>query len=301
MMCSNPYKYFMELLKNNYLRTFGHGSQFTVEIDPPRDKNGNFHLLSRTLAETIQENKEGPIYVLYSGGLDSEYVLNTFLSLKINVIPVIIKLNPDYNNHDVKYAFDFCQSKKLKPLIIDVDFNNFVKSGKIVDLAERFKIGAYQLPCTFDVLEKLDGTIVMGSHGSPHLFYNKEKNKWFIDEYEPIHTVLDFFKTKKIHGCPFFLVHTAEQYLSFLLDPNMKKLVNNEFPGKLGNNSTKYLVYNNGSDFNLTNRQKYTGYENIEKSEIFNHENLKFFNDTGKQWWGIYAIEYHELIGKLLG
>jgi hypothetical protein len=299
MMISTVYKYFMDLIKNNYLRACGHGNQFTVEIDSPKINNRNFHSISRSLAEEIYENKKGKIYVLYSGGLDSEYVLNTFLVLGIDVIPVIIKLNPNYNDHDVKYAFDFCESKKLNPLIIDIDFDHFVKSGKIVDLATEFKIGAYQLPTTFSILENLDGTIVMGSHGPPHLFYNKEKNKWFVDEYEPIHTVLDFFKSKNIHGCPFFLVYTAEQYLSFLLDPNTKKLVDNQFPGKLGNNSTKYLVYNNGSGFNLTNRQKYTGYENIESSEIFNHENLKFFTETGKQWWGIYAIEYHDLINKL--
>jgi len=289
----------MELIKNNYLRCHGHGDQFKVEIDPPKIKNSNYHTLSKILAETIYENKQGKIYVLYSGGLDSEYVLSIFLALGIDVTPVIIRLNPNYNDYDVKYAFDFCESKKLSPIIVDVNFDEFVKSGRIVELATEFKIGAYQLPCTFDILEKLDGTIVMGSHGNPHMCYDPTENLWFVDEYEPIHTVLDFFKSKKIYGCPFFLAHSSEQYLSFLLDPNMQKLANNGFPGKLGNNSTKYLVYNNGSGFDLTNRQKYTGYENIEKSEIFKHPNLDFFKEAGKQWWGIYKIEYQELIKKL--
>jgi hypothetical protein len=78
----------------------------------------------------------------------------------------------------------------------------------------------------------------------------------------------------------------------------MKKLAEHGFPGKLGNNSTKYLVYNNGSGFNLTNRKKFTGYENIEQSPIFQHPNLQFFQNQGTEWWGVYAIEYFKLIKK---
>jgi len=289
----------MEFIKNNYLRSYGHGDTFTVNIDPPTIKNSNYHDLCKNLAENIYENRQGKIHILYSGGLDSEYVLSVFLSLGIDVVPVIIKLKPNYNDHDVKYAFDFCESKKLSPLILDINFDEFVKSGKIVDIANEFKIGAYQLPCTFHVLEKLDGTIVMGSHGNPHMSYDPSIGVWYVDEYEPIHTVLNFFNSKKIYGYPFFLVYSAEQYLSFLLDRNMKKLSRNGFPGKLGNNSTKYLVYNNGSGFELINRQKYTGYENIETSIIFDHPNLNFFKEDGKKWWGIYKIKYDELIQKL--
>jgi hypothetical protein len=79
----------------------------------------------------------------------------------------------------------------------------------------------------------------------------------------------------------------------------MKDLANYKFPGKLGNNSTKGLVYNNVSGFNLVARQKYTGYENIENSEIFNHPNLKIFEEFKNQWWGIYQEPYHTLISRL--
>lgn len=288
----------MEFLKDNYLRPYGTGKDFKVDIDVPKTISKNYHELSRDVAELVYVNRQGKLYLLYSGGLDSEYVLSTFLALGINVIPVIIKLNPNYNDHDVRYAFDFCESKNLKPIIVDIDFDDFVASGKILDLALEFKVGAYQLPCTFSVLEKLDGTLIMGSHGNPHMCLNEENDIWYVDEYEPIHKLLDFFKSRNLYGCPFFLVYTAEQYFSFLLDPAMKKLAEHGFRGKLGNNSTKYLVYNNGSGFNLINRKKFTGYENIEQSPIFQHPNLQFFENQGKEWWGVYAIEYFKLIKK---
>jgi hypothetical protein len=76
----------------------------------------------------------------------------------------------------------------------------------------------------------------------------------------------------------------------------MLDLANHKIPGKLGNNSTKGIVYNRVSGFDMSPRQKYTGYENIENSEIFNHPNLKIFEKFKKQWWGVYSEPYHDLI-----
>jgi len=289
----------MHFLQDNYLRTSGSGATFRAEIDLPKDKNLNFHTVSLEVAKQVYENRQGKIHIMYSGGVDSEYVLNLFLSLQIDVIPVIIKLTPYYNEHDVKYAVDFCESKKLKPVIIDLDFDHFVTSGRILDIATEFKIGAYQLPSTFHCLDNLDGTVVMGSHGPPHMMIDHSNNTWVVDEIEPLHTVLHYFKKNKIYGCPYFLVHTPEQYFSFLQHPIMKNLADHRFPGKLGNHSTKGLVYNDVSGFNLIKRQKYTGYENIENSKIFQHENLKIFEEFKKQWWGIHTEPYHKLIAQL--
>ena len=180
----------MNFLKNNYLRTSGSGTTFCAEIDPPKNKNANFHTTSIDVAEQVYQSRQGKLYLMYSGGIDSEYILNLFLSLGIDIVPVIIRLTPYYNDHDVKYAFDFCESKKLKPIIIDLDFDDFVKSGKIVDIANEFKIGAYQLPSTFSCLDQLDGTVVMGSHGPPHMLLVQTTNTLLVDEIEPLHTVL---------------------------------------------------------------------------------------------------------------
>lgn len=286
--------------KNNYLRSYGSGLDFKVEIDPPITKDASFHQMCLQTAEEIYSQKQGKIFLMYSGGVDSEYILNIFLSLGIDIIPVIIKLNPNYNDHDVKYAFDFCQSKKLNPVVIDFDFEDFIESGKIIDIAQEFKIAAYQLPATFHCLDKINGTIVMGSHGPPHLSLNQKTNAWVVDEIEPLHTVLKYFEKKKLYGCPYFLVNTPEQYLSFLQHPIMRNLAENKFTGKLGNNSIKWLVYNEVSQFNLKMRKKFTGYENIEKSEIFNHPNLKCFDEFKKQWWGVYSEPYNNFINKML-
>lgn len=287
----------MLFTKNNYLRSYGSGNSFRVEIDRPKNNvTTNYHKLCCSLAEEINDTRRGKLFLMYSGGVDSEYILSIFLSLGIDITPVIVRLKPNYNEHDIKYAFDFCESKKLKPLIIDVDFDHFVKSGRIVEIALEYQIGAYQFPSTFESLLQLDGTVVMGNHGPPHLSLDSNTGTWHVDEIEPYYAVLKYFEKNKIFGFPFFLVYTPEQYFSFLEHPIMKKLAENNFTGKLGNNSTKKFVYNSISNFNLKIREKYTGYENIENSEIFNHPNLKCFKEFKKQWWGIWSEPYDTFI-----
>jgi len=95
------------------------------------------------------------------------------------------------------------------------------------------------------------------------------------------------------------LSYTNEQYFSFLQDPLMQDLVANKIPGKLGNNSSKGIVYNRISKFNMQTRQKYTGYEKIENQDIFKHENLQWFLSEGQQWYGMHYVPYQDLIFRL--
>lgn len=289
----------MDFFKENYLQTSGSGENWTVKFTSCSRQPENFFLESIKAAELFWQEKQGKCYLMYSGGVDSEFILNLFLYLGMKVQPVIIDFV--YNRHDIKYAIDFCNSKNLDPLIINLDFDNFVQTDKILNLALDCECAEYRLLSTFSIVEKLDGTILMGSHGPPHIALDQTTNQWVVDELQVLHSVLNLFKNKNLYGCPFFLVYTIEQYLSFLKDPIMEKLVNNQFPGKLGNNSSKWRSFNNNNNFNLVQRPKYTGFEQVEKSAIFSHENIKIIESFKSKWNGKYEKEYFSLITKLQG
>lgn len=284
----------------NYIHRSGSGSTFRIDIDAPKNKNLNYHELAKSLAQEINDNKQGKLYLMYSGGADSEFVLNIFLEQGIDVTPVIIQLNPGYNEHDVKYAFEFCESKGLTPVVVDLDFNKFVTSGLIKDIAEEFQISTYQLPSTLHVVEQLDGTVIMGSHSIPHI--SKKADGWYLNEYQPIWTALDFFEKRGIHGCPFFLVQSAEMFYGLLNHPIMHDLANDLIPGKLGNNSSKIQIFNSISEYRyqIKQRPKFHGYEHIEKSDIFNHLNMQWFKYVANpSWWGVHTEPYFPLIERL--
>jgi hypothetical protein len=288
----------MELVQNNYLRGYGHGENWRVEIDPPSRLIKSYYEEIVLAAELIWSQRQGPLYLMYSGGLDSEYVLSVFLKLGMEITPVILRMNNDYNAHDIEYAFWYCEEHNLKPTVVDLDFDKFVDSGELIRIAESVECAVFQLPASMWLASQLDGTVITGD-GNPHLKLNKSNNLWYIDEEEYHYTLLKYWKKYEINGTPFFTGYTPETMLSFLTDPAIESLANNRYPGKEGSHSVKIDVYNRGTNFNLVYRVKHTGYETIRQSKIFNHPDIQTVRSWRDKWYGTHYLQYHELVKTL--
>lgn len=282
----------MQISKNNYIQPAGTGDTFTVSITAPPDKFDNYFIESCKAAEEIYSQKQGNLYILYSGGLDSEYALSIFLSMGMKVTPVIARMNTDYNSHDFKYANDFCSAKNITPIIIDINLEEFVKSGKILDIAKSIKSNIYHYSTTAHAISKLDGTIICGDC-EPHV-RNNENGTWSVDLYEYDYALVNYFKNNNINGTPHFNCYTPEMMFSYLNSTRIKELVEHKHPGKLGSHSSKGFVYNEHSNFNLIIRPKYHGFELVETSELFKHEIFKEFDKL--PWTGVYHKEYYSFM-----
>lgn len=300
----------MELIKDNYIRGSGSGDTWHVDIDPPKRKVGTYFQETLLAMEHVNNVRNGEIQLLYSGGLDSEYVARVLLHLGIKFTPVIIQLknvkeNSIYNDHDTAYAFDFCKSHNLTPKIYDLDFDKFVSSGQWRAIAESVECCAIAVPATLYVASQLDGFTILGND-PPYLRYEKETDKWYLEELQYIHSILRYYKKFNLNGCPFLLSYTPEMMLAFLLDPKIVALGNNMFPGKKGSNSTKSYVFNNGSGFNMDvydfdkkTRIKYTGYEKIYRSDILKHPNMGDLKSYTQKWNGEYLEPYQNAVTRL--
>lgn len=297
----------MELTKNNYLYGTGHGKTWHVNIDPPKRKVKTYYEETVIAVEEVYANKTGKFNVLFSGGMDSEYVCEVLLKLKMPFDTTIIRLlgsnNEVLNTHDIKQAFDFCTIKNIIPKIYDLDFIKFVDSGKIVEIAEANTCCSLALPGTLHVASQIDGFTLMGND-PPYLRFEKNET-WMLEELEYIHTLQRYYKNQNLNGCPFLLSYTPEMMLAFLLDPAIVKLGTGQLPGKLGSNSTKAHVFNNGSDFNIQpydfvskSREKYTGYERV-FNEMMGHPNLSIFNYYKTVWNGEYLEPYVDAVKRL--
>jgi len=285
----------MDLIHKNYLRSSGAGDTWQVEIDPPSRSVGSYYEEAVIAAEMVWEKKQGTLYLCYSGGLDSEFVLNVFLSLGMNIKPVIMQTQ--YNYTETKYAYKMCIEKNLDPVVIPLDYDNFVKSGKFLEIASQIQSAAHQMPSNMWLSSQLDGTVITGND-PPHM--KKYKDQWYLDEEEVIHTQLRYFEKNKIYGTPFFLTYTAELMTSFLMDPVMQQLADNKILGKTGTNSTKVQVFNNNNGkFELEQRTKLSGYEKVIDSPIFNHPDIKLVESWKNKWWGTSDHLYSDFISKM--
>lgn len=284
----------MDFVHNNYVRGTGTGPSWSVSINSPSRPLKTFYEETAIAAEMIWAQKQGKLYLCYSGGLDSEYVLRVFLELGMNIQPVIMRTQ--YNHPETQYAFKLCDIKNIKPIIIDLDYDNFIESGKFLEIATNTKCAAYQYIANMWLTSQIEGTVITGD-SNPHIFL--DNNNWYVDEIEPTYRQFDYFKQHNIHGTPFFMSYTAEQYFSFLTDPTMRKLANNEILGKTGSYSSKVHVYNNQSKFILEQRTKLTGYELVEASPIFTHPDIQLVNSWKETHWGSCNFEYHTLMNRI--
>ena len=134
----------IEQRKNNFYRTPGTSSTFQLQIDPAIRDVGSYCDELILNAKEIYDKKSGKLYCMYSGGIDSELVMEVFLSLGMDITPVIVNLIPDYNSHDMKWAYEYCNKRNLKPLTINIDLKRFIESGEILDVAYKARTGFYQ-------------------------------------------------------------------------------------------------------------------------------------------------------------
>jgi hypothetical protein len=282
--------------KNNYVVPLGTGDNFTISFSPLPSNFNNYFIESCIAAEEIYSLKQGKFYILYSGGLDSEYAISVFLHLKMDVTPVIINLNPNYNNFDTAYAIDFCNKHNLTPLIINLDFDKFVTSGKFLEVSKICRSEIYHRAATAHVAEQLSGTVLLGD-GEPYI--KKNNSSWDVEIYQHDYAIWNYFVDKGIYGTTHFNSYTAEMMMSFLTDTRIVDLANDSIPGKLGSNSSKFIIYNRHSNFNLGERPKYHGYETIEKSKIFQHDAFKELEIVGTKWNGVYSKKYFDFVAGL--
>jgi hypothetical protein len=283
----------MDHIKHNYYRSSGKGSDFTVEFDAFPKKFLNHNLESKIAAQEIYDKKQGKLNILYSGGLDSEFALTTFIDLGLKVEPVFVKLNPNYNDVDFHYATEYCKNRNIPLTVIDIDFDSFVKSGKILKIAEEMECSIYHRSALAYAITKIDGTIICGDC-EPYL--KKYEHDWYLDIDEHEFSLGKYFKKYNIYGTPYFGCYTPEKFISYLHTDIVQDLIANRVPGKLSSFSSKSLIYNSNSSYNLSHRQKLTGYEEMEKMPIFKNEVFAEFQKLKRLYGGSQRYEISQFL-----
>ena len=107
-------------------------------------------------------------------------------------------------------------------------------------------------------------------------------------------------KLYNIHGTSHFNCYTPEMSAAWLLKSRMIDLANNSVSGKLSSHSSKFILYNDQSPFNLIERPKLTGYENIATSPIVSHPNINKVLELGKAYNGKFSIPYNQFVNQYI-
>jgi len=189
-------------MKNDWLttnladRTANNLCDFTVKFNPHTFQKDTFLGNSIRVAKEVYEQYDN-LYLTYSGGIDSEFVLNTFYQLELPITPIII-LTP-YNMIESQYAFKYCNERKIRYEVL-----SYTKEEILTKMYERtckrgwFSIlgGLPLIAC--DEVNKVGGKLLTG-YGEPFattenidsspLGTNLELCEWdfYLDAYDSSH------------------------------------------------------------------------------------------------------------------
>ena len=265
---------------NNHFRFGYNGNAFNFRISPDDKWCVTYGPCERAplpfreecmeTARVIAREARGPIWVLFSGGADSEVTLQSFVLAKVPVQAAIVRFKNDLNIHDISYAVIACEKLNVPYRFFDLDILAFWE-GKGLDYAARTKCANPRLLSTMWCIDQVDGFPIIG--GGECYFAKRVP-----DDYEPgvspyPDTQWDLYEKEAIaswyrhlmltgrDGSGGFFQYTPELILSYLMDRDVINLVRNRNIGKLSTKTSKLPIYQ--KYFDLVTRPKFTGFEKI--------------------------------------
>lgn len=280
---------------------------FTVQFGHCSRTPNSFRYESIEAARLIGENATD-IQVLYSGGLDSEACMLSFMAAKVPIKAAIMRFNSNLNEHDIVYAVRFCERNRVPYILYDIDILDFLENTAI-DYMEATHCTSPMTAATMwlsDQIAMRDGYPVFGQ-GECYLlkptvtkrvkearvssYQNKEfsVDDWALQESEMMNGWYRHFMSKNIDGVPGFHQYTPEQIYSYITDINVVKLVNSDATSSV---QDKFNIYQR--HFDMCPRQKYTGYEQ-RKAGVLITELHEFLLDKFSSYQNIYLIDYESL------
>jgi hypothetical protein len=221
-------------------------------------------------ARLIRAATELDLWVLFSGGLDSEVVLQSFLFAGIPVRAAITRFAGDLNRHDIAYAIRFCETHQIAYRLLDLDIERFFSSGAALDHALRACCVQPQLLHTMWAMDQVDGYPILGS-GECYLerraaepedaWRTRAGGVWEMLEKERIAGWYRHLIAAGRAGCAGFFQYDPANMLAFLRDPLVAALCEDRLPGMTDTTRIKGIVYRR--HFLLEPRPKFHGFENV--------------------------------------
>ncbi len=254
--------------------TFGYNDQtFNTRSDessilwcnfsPVQREHESFKEECLKAAKLIRDKTDQDIFVLFSGGMDSELVLRSFIEAGIEVNAITVEFERGINEHDILWARKFCEIYDINHIIRPLNIEEFW-DNQLLDYALPVQCNSPQFPVTMWLLDQTPGFPVIGS-GDSAIKRLEGTNDFVFDEQENYLTLYLHLMRRNRIGVPAFFQYTPELLLAFFEHPILQDYRN--FKAKqdrlISIPKYKFPIYQHSFP-KLENRIVYNGFEKIE-------------------------------------
>jgi len=306
---------------NNHFK-FGYDNQWYVNRTKPTQtwmcdygvaENQNYSVKQANADAAVKIWEEAErlglsIYLLLSGGLDSEVAARAFLDAEVPFIAAVVKYKANFkenpwNFHESRFADMFCKQYSINKLDLILNPTEFFESDEIIEIANIAQTRSGQLACSMWAARQLGkGYIVLGQ-GEPYLY--RQFGKWWFREKELIGSWHKFWMFAGIKGTAGFHQYTPDQMLAYLTDPLLQDQIwqwqnrRSYTLEPLNNASIKQQLYQSHyPEADFLTRKKYTGFERMIQLD----SNIRaVLTEKFSSHYAEHCVEYHEMLNRLKG
>lgn len=213
----------------------------------------------------LVKSTDKPIYVLLSGGIDSELVARILLKMGVKFKALTLKHEEGTNGHETRYADWFCNHYKIEQVLVPINISNFITDGykKYVEQGYRAtKIYYYQQLFLLEKLEELGGFGIGGAYEQIYHTFNNQIHLKFNPSYV---MPMQWCKDHNTNHQLWFYLETPELVASWMKHELIEFLLQRPdyFINQDWINNEKTLVYHQQWP-EMGRRRKASGFEPIE-------------------------------------
>ena len=303
--------------KNHF--KFGYDNQWLVNRSNSKQtwmcdygvaENQNFTVKQANADAALKIQKEADrlgldIYLLLSGGLDSEVAARAFLDAGVPFTAVVVKYKKNaqeraWNFHESQFADRFCQQYSVTKIDLLLNPIEFFASDEVREIADIAQTRSGQLACSMWAAKQIKNGYVVLGQGEPYLY--RQFGKWWFREKELIASWHKFWMFSGIKGTAGFHQYTPDQMLAYLTDPLVQELIQSPETAliePLNNASIKQQLYQKHyPEANFLTRKKYTGFEQMVQLD----ENIRsILIEKYSSHYAEHCVEYYEMLNRLRG
>ena len=231
-------------------------------------------------ARCVNADADRAVGILFSGGIDSEAVVRSFMDAGLPFRAFILRFANGYNLHDIEYAETFCRQQGINPCFLDLDVIDFFKSGMGDEYAELSDSVSPQFLVTMWAIDQIDEYSVIGNGDSDivrrdswskiykaHQYKiaplddKEETTGWDIWEKEKVASWYRHLLFRNRSGCAGFFQYTPEIISAAVNDPLMLNAYADSSSGIYSKGQLKQAFYQN--HFPHKSRRKFDGFEKL--------------------------------------
>jgi hypothetical protein len=275
-------------------------------FDRPRDILSLREASIRAAREFGERYKDKEIIILYSGGMDSEWLCESFLLAKVPFRPLIVNYNND-NAHDLQWARRYLERRKIQNAIEwNFDLRSWYGSQEQFEIAERCQMSELAYSGQFRAMLEFQhqDRIFLNGYDEPVISADDsgDERVWNLVYNERHYAIHKFMAAYGFNTQPGGWVD-ANVFAAYTMCPMWQMLVANLVQPQTWNSElVKAKIYGTAFPF-MEARTKYTGFETMLDVVVPATKKWRAYTDEkyGTRWLQDWSRPIKDVWRELLG